>query len=326
MASPQRTSSHGASAHPVRVTELLIETNGLTKQYGVHRVLDEVDLNVRRGEVYGFLGPNGAGKTTTLRILLGLVKPSHGTVRVLGTQPGDPKALSKIGMLVESAAFYPYMSGRDNLRTFARYCRVPDSRADEVLEIVDLAGSAAERFSTYSLGMKQRLGLAAALLKDPQLLFLDEPTNGLDPAGMADMRVLIRQLGRDGRTVLLSSHMLGEVQQICDRVGMIAQGKLLREGTVDELRGGAILTVGAAPLDQARDLAEGLLGADRISVRDTELHLRAHPDDATRINRELVMAGVAVRKLSWAERSLEEIFFEVTDTPQPEMALVKDNA
>ncbi|MDQ3577362.1 MAG: ATP-binding cassette domain-containing protein [Actinomycetota bacterium] len=307
------------------MTELLVETNGLTKRYGEQHALDRVNLTVRPGEVYGFLGPNGAGKTTTLRILLGLVKPTEGVVRVLGAEPGDPGALARIGMLVESAAFYPYMSGRDNLRTFARYCEVPDTRADEVLEIVSLTDRAGDRFSKYSLGMKQRLGLAAALLKDPNLLILDEPTNGLDPAGMADMRVLIRQLGRDRRTVLLSSHMLGEVQQVCDRVGMIARGKLVREGTVDELRGGAMLMVGAEPLGQARELVERMLGAGRVTATDTMLQVRAEPDDAVRINRELVLAGIAVSTLNWVERSLEEIFFEVTDgAPEPESTPARD--
>nr|WP_225955180.1 ATP-binding cassette domain-containing protein [Kibdelosporangium phytohabitans] len=298
----------------------MVETSGLTKRYGKNLAVDQVDLTVRRGEVYGFLGPNGAGKTTTLRILLGLVKPTAGRVKVLGEQPGSPAALSRIGMLVEAAAFYPYMSGRDNLRTFARYCRVPDSKADEVLHIVSLADRAGDKFASYSLGMKQRLGLAAALLKDPELLILDEPTNGLDPQGMADMRVLLRQLGRGSRTVLLSSHMLGEVQQICDRVGMIMNGRLVREGTVDELRGGSVLTVHAEPLDQARALASKMFGADRVAVHESELRLSVEPDDAVRVNRELVLAGVAVRTLNWVERSLEEVFFEVTDAENPELA------
>ncbi|GLY70573.1 ABC transporter ATP-binding protein [Amycolatopsis taiwanensis] len=306
------------------VIEHLVETAGLTKRYGEQLALYGVDLAVRRGEVYGFLGPNGAGKTTTLRILLGLVKPTAGRVRVLDAGPGNPAALARIGMLVESAAFYPYLSGRDNLRAFARYCRVPDAKADEVLEIVGLSDRAGDRFSAYSLGMKQRLGLAAALLKEPELLILDEPTNGLDPQGMADMRVLIRQLGCGNRTVLLSSHLLGEVQQVCDRVGMINEGRLVREGTVDELRGGSMLTVRAEPLGQARVLAERMFGADRVSVHENELRLSAEEDDAVRINRELVLAGVAVRALIWVERSLEEIFFEVTE--QTGRELTKEGA
>jgi len=216
---------------------LLVETINLTKRYGPHTVVDHVGLQVRRGEVYGFLGPNGAGKTTTLRLLLGLVRASSGTARVLGAAPGAPAALARIGMLVEAPAFYPYLSGRDNLRAFARYASVPAAKVDEVLETVDLADRANDRASRYSLGMKQRLGVAAALRKDPELLILDEPTNGLDPAGMAEMRTMLRRLGSSRRTVLLSSHLLGEVQQICDRVGVINQGKLLRQATVGELRG-----------------------------------------------------------------------------------------
>ncbi|WP_020667114.1 ABC transporter ATP-binding protein [Amycolatopsis nigrescens] len=302
------------------MTELLVETVDLTKRYGDSLALDRVSLSVRRGEVYGFLGPNGAGKTTTLRILLGLVRPTEGVVRVLGGEPGDPRVLARIGMVVDSAAFYPYLSGRDNLRALARYCRVPDSRADEVLEIVGLTGRAKARFATYSLGMKQRLGLAGALLKDPELLILDEPANGLDPAGLADLRVLLRRLGRDRRSVLLASHQLGEVQQICHRVGMIDGGRLVREGTVDELRGGATLAVAAEPLDRAKELVERLLGAGRVVRHQDELRVRAEPDDAVRVNRALVLAGIAVRTLGWVERSLEETFLEVTGagpTPAP---------
>jgi ABC-type multidrug transport system ATPase subunit len=305
------------------VGDNLIETHALTKRYGEHRAVDRLDLTVRRGEIYGFLGPNGAGKTTTLRILLGLVRATSGTVRVLDAEPGDPKALPNIGVLIESAAFYPYLSGRDNLRTFARYCKVPDARVEEVLEIVSLTDRGGDKFAKYSLGMKQRLGLAAALLKDPELLILDEPTNGLDPAGITDMRRLIRKLGRDGHTVVLSSHLLGEVQQICDRVGMIARGKLVREGTVDELRGTATLEVVAEPLAQAREIVAQLIGADNVMDADNALRLNAKPTDAVRINRELVLAGIAVSTLHWIERSLEEIFFEVTDEPQAELTTTK---
>jgi len=271
---------------------------------------------VRRGEVYGFLGPNGAGKTTTLRLLLGLVRASSGTAHVLGTAPGDPAALARIGMLVESPAFYPYLSGRDNLRVFARYASVPAAKVGEVLETVELADRAKDHASSYSLGMKQRLGVAAALLKDPELLILDEPTNGLDPAGMAEVRTMIRRLGAGGHTVLLSSHLLGEVQQVCDRVGVIAEGKLLRQGTVGELRGHGTLRVAAEPLHHARTVAERLFGAERVTVHDGALHLDVDDDQAPRVNRELVRAGVAVRSLGWHERSLEEIFFEMT-VPTP---------
>jgi ABC-type multidrug transport system ATPase subunit len=290
---------------------LLVDTINLTKRYGPRAVVDHVGLQVRRGEVYGFLGPNGAGKTTTLRLLLGLVRASSGSARVLGAAPGAPAALARIGMLVEAPAFYPYLSGRDNLRVFARYASVPAAKVDEVLETVELADRADDRASSYSLGMKQRLGVAAALLKDPELLILDEPTNGLDPAGMAEMRTMLRRLGTGGRTVLLSSHLLGEVQQVCDR-GVINQGRLLRQATVDELRGHGSLRVAAEPLQDARTVAERLVGVGRVRVHDGTLDLDVDDDQAPRVNRELVHAGVAVRSLGWQQRSLEELFFELT--------------
>ncbi|MQA10503.1 MAG: ATP-binding cassette domain-containing protein [Pseudonocardiaceae bacterium] len=294
------------------MTELLVRTDDLTKRYGERIAVDHIGLQVRRGEVYGFLGPNGAGKTTTLRMLLGLVRASAGTARVLGAAPGNPAALARIGMLVESPAFYPYLSGRDNLRVFARYAKVPGSKVDEALETVDLTERAKDRASSYSLGMKQRLGVAAALLKDPELLILDEPTNGLDPAGMADMRMLIRRLGTGGHTVLLSSHLLGEVQQVCDRVGVISQGVLVRQGTVRELRGHGSLRVVAEPLDEANAVTARMFGAERVSVHESALHVSVDEDAAPSVNRELVLAGIAVRSIGWHERSLEEIFFEMT--------------
>ena len=297
------------------MSDVVLETHNLTKRYGERRAVDRLDLRVRRGEVYGFLGPNGAGKTTTLRMLLGLVRPTSGTVRVLGGPPGDRSVLARIGMLVESPAFYPYLSGRDNLRVVARYAGVPATQVDEALEAVELTARAGDRFAAYSLGMRQRLGLAAALLKDPELLLLDEPTNGLDPAGMAEMRLLLRRLGSGGRTVLLSSHLLGEVQQVCDRIGVLSRGRLLREGTVAELRGQGALLVTARPLEQAHAVARRLGGPDRVAVQDGALRLEAEPDQAARVNCELVTAGVAVSALGWAERTLEDVFLELTNQP-----------
>jgi ABC-2 type transport system ATP-binding protein len=292
----------------------LVETRDLTKRYGSHVVaVDRVNLTVRRGEVYGFLGPNGAGKTTSMRMLLGLIRPTSGAASVLGRPPGHPESLVRIGALVESPAFYPYLSGMDNLRVVARYAGVPKRRIGEVLQLVDLTDRARDKFATYSLGMKQRLGVAAALLKDPELLILDEPTNGLDPAGMADMRDLIRRLGSGERTVLLSSHLLGEVEQICDRVGIISGGRLIAESTVEELRGKGALLVGANPLDHARERAEQLLGVERVEVLGGTLRLDVDPVTAGRINRELVEAGVEVTELRTVESTLEDVFLEMTD-------------
>ena len=294
-------------------SRVLLESRGLSKQYRGITAVDGVDLTVRRGEVYGFLGPNGAGKTTTLRMLLGLIRPTSGTAAVLGHPPGDPRGLARIGAMVETPAFYPYLSGRDNLRVLARYARVPAHRVASALGTVELTSRAGDKFATYSLGMKQRLGVAAALLAEPELLILDEPTNGLDPAGMADMRALIRKLGTGQRSVLLSSHLLGEVQQICDRVGVISRGRLIAEGTVDELRGGTSLLLSAQPLDEAARLAAELLGPQRVQRHDGRLRCEAGPDDAARLNRALVLAGVAVSELHPVERSLEDVFLEMTE-------------
>ena len=293
--------------------ELLVEARGLTKRYGRRiTAVDGLNLSVRRGEVYGFLGPNGAGKTTTLRMLLGLIRPSSGTARVLGKKPGDGEGLARVGALVESPAFYPYLSGKDNLRVMARYSGVPYWRVDEVLITVELEGRAKDKFKKYSLGMKQRLGVAAALLKDPDLLILDEPTNGLDPKGMADMRALIRKLGGEDRTVLLSSHLLGEVEQVCDRVGVVRRGKLVVEGTVSEIRGREGLLVRAKPLQEASYIASRLAGVEEATVVDGALRLIVDPERAAEINAKLVSAGISVSELRPAEQSLEEVFLELT--------------
>ncbi|GAA0929936.1 ABC transporter ATP-binding protein [Kribbella koreensis] len=296
----------------------LVEVSGLTKRYGDTLAVDGVDLTVLPGEVYGFLGPNGAGKTTTLRILTGLICPTSGTVRVLGGAPGQAQVLARTGSMIESPAFYPYLSGLDNLRVLAEYADVPRPRIDEVLALVGLADRARDRFSTYSLGMKQRLGVAAALLKDPELVILDEPTNGLDPAGMRDMRRLIRELGADGRTVLLSSHLLGEVQQICDRVGIISEGRMVAEHTVDELRTEQELVIRATPRENARSLLIEALGAAAVHLYDETLRVKVAPDRAAEVNRLLVDAGIAVSELHSTERALEDVFFELTTTTDKE--------
>jgi ABC-type multidrug transport system ATPase subunit len=289
--------------------EFVIDTEALTKRYGEIVAVDDLALRVRRGEVYGFLGPNGAGKTTTLRMLLGLVRPTSGTAKVLGAAPG---ALERIGAMVETPAFYPYLSGRDNLRVLARYAGVDPDRVDALLARVGLRGRAGQRTAAYSLGMKQRLGVAAALLKDPELLILDEPTNGLDPAGMAEMRTFIRSLGSDGRTVVLSSHLMGEVEQVSDRVGVISSGALVAEGTVDQLRGRPRLRVWAESAAAAAPLVRALPGVDAVACRDGLLDVAVDPARAPEINRALVDGGIAVFALYADQPSLEDVFLELT--------------
>lgn len=294
------------------MNDLVVQTDGLTKRYGERLAVDSVSMTVRRGEVYGFLGPNGAGKTTTLRMMLGLIRPTAGTASVLGTTAGRPDVIARVGALVEGPGFYPYLSGRDNLRVMARYRSLGDDAVEAALARVDLTDRADDKFKAYSLGMKQRLGVASALMGDPELIVLDEPTNGLDPAGMADMRALVVSLARGGQTVLLSSHLLAEVQEICDRVGVINGGRLLREARVDELRGEASLRVRATPEDTAIAVAMRVAGEDAVRRTPLGLELAMTADGASGLVRELVTAGADVHEVSPTERSLEEVFFEMT--------------
>jgi ABC-2 type transport system ATP-binding protein len=293
----------------------VVETVNLTKYYGPIKAVESLNLNVMRGEVYGFLGPNGAGKTTTLRMLLGLIKPTTGTALVAGHRPGHPDGLRKLGAIIETPAFYPYLSGWDNMRVVADYAGVPYDKIKPALDQVDLTPRAKDKFGTYSMGMKQRLGVAAALVKDPELLVLDEPTNGLDPQGMIDMRNLIVELGKGNRTVLISSHLLGEAEQMCTRVGVIQHGKLVAEGKIEELRGQAFLIVVGTPPDKTLEVLQGEVGAAAVT-RDGESEFRVQVEAARvpEINARLVGAGVAVSELRMTEKSLEDVFLELTGT------------
>jgi ABC-type multidrug transport system ATPase subunit len=293
--------------------ELVLRTEGLTKRYGDRVAVDGVSMTVRRGEVYGFLGHNGAGKTTTLRMVLGLVRPTAGRATVLGRPAGRPDVAARVGALVEGPGFYPYLSGRDNLRCLAHYQRLPRTEVERVLGLVDLTGRGGDTYKGYSLGMKQRLGVAAALLGDPELIILDEPTNGLDPAGMADMRELVVSLARDGRTVLLSSHLLAEVQEICDRVGVIDHGRLLREAAVADLRGGITVRLRATPHATALAVATRLAGPGGVrTLPDGALGVDLPASAAPDLTRALVTAGADVHEVAPSERTLEEVFFEMT--------------
>ncbi len=297
----------------MRETPNLVETRGLTKQYGAGVLaVQNLNLTIHRGEVYGLLGPNGAGKTTTLRMLTGLIRPTSGGATVAGAHPGSPASLAQVGAMIESPAFWPYLSGRDNLRLLARYCRVPDKRIAPVLSEVAMSEAAGRKVGTYSTGMKQRLGVAAVLLKDPALLILDEPTNGLDPQGMVEFRNLIKDIGQGDRTVLLSSHLLSEVQQICTSVGVIRRGTLVAEGTIEDIRGATQLLVRAEPVEQARRILEETVGAENVTLRDGAFSLKVDMGKTAVVARALVTGGVDVTELRPAERSLEDVFIELT--------------
>ncbi len=295
----------------------VVTATGLTKRFrsGVVGV-DGLDLRVARGEVFGFLGPNGAGKTTTLRMLTGLIRPTSGSAVVAGHPAGSRRSLARVGSLIESPAFYPHLNGRDNLRLLARYCGVGDDRVESALAEVDLADRAGRAYRSFSLGMKQRLGVAAALLKDPLLLILDEPTNGLDPAGMAAMRELVASLRHEHRAVLLSSHLLGEVEHLCDRVAVMRSGRLVAEGTVDELRataGAGSVVVRAAPLERALSLLRDHPAVRSVGTVDGALRATTEADAVAAINRDLVLGGVEVTELRTERRSLEDVFLSLTE-------------
>lgn len=292
----------------------LVEARGLSKRFrGGTLAVDNLDLEIKRGEVYGFLGPNAAGKTTTIRMLLGLIKPTSGTATVTGASPGSPSSLARIGSMVETPAFYGNLSGRDNLRYFARLCRLPDRRVDEVLDEVGLAARGRHRYTAYSLGMQQRLGVAAALLKDPQLLILDEPANGLDPQGIVEMRELVRRLGQGERTVLLCSHLLSEVEHVCDRIGVLREGRKIAEGTLTQLRGVGGLIVRADPEAEVRADLVRLVGEQAVREQDGAFHLAVDPARAGEIATALAQAGHVVTELRAEQRSLEDIFLELTE-------------
>jgi ABC-2 type transport system ATP-binding protein len=300
-------------------SSLALATRGLRKSYGKRLALDGLDLSVPSGVVYGFLGPNGAGKTTTMRLLTGLLHPDAGTIELLGKpfRRGDRRRLFEVGALVESPSFYPYLNGRQNLRALASAgADVPPGRIEELLELVGLRDRARDKVSGYSLGMKQRLGIAGALLSDPKLLLLDEPANGLDPAGIVAMRETLRRLAASGKTVFVSSHLLAEVQVLADVVGIIAAGKLVREGTLDALlndQGVVRVRVAAAQLDAARAILEPMAAVERTGSLDGDPWLTVHlePARAAEVNQHLATRGIFASGLE-SGTDLELLFLELT--------------
>ena len=299
---------------------LALATRGLQKRYGSRVALAGLDLSVPEGVVYGFLGPNGAGKTTTMRLLTGLIKPNAGSIELLGRPFGrrDRRRLFDVGALIESPSFYPYLSGRENLRALAATgAPTPSGRIEELLELVGLRDRARDNVQGYSLGMKQRLGIAAALLSDPRLLLLDEPANGLDPAGIVAMRATLRHLASTGKTVFISSHILGEVQQLADVIGIIAAGRLVREGPIEELLlGESVVRVRVAPdeIEPAKRVLGQLVpdgGIEQVVGEDGWLSVRIEPDRAADVNRALATAGIYASALETGS-DLESLFLSLT--------------
>ena len=296
-----------------------IEARGLIKRYGHITAVDDVDLTVSAGDIYGYLGPNGAGKTTSLRMLLGLIRPDSGSARLFGRDPlvEGARALDGVAGFVEAPRFYPYMSGRRNLEMAAALDGDGAAgRIDEALDTVDLADRAGDKVGGYSHGMRQRLGIAGALLRDPRLLLLDEPTTGLDPGGMRDMRALIKRLAGQGITVLLSSHLMGEVEELCDRVAIVGNGRVLYEGSLPELIATA---AGGYVLRTTDDVYAAELASRRPDIDDLErtadgVTFAASEQVVAELTIALGLAGVGIHALQARTASLEELFFRMTES------------
>jgi ABC-2 type transport system ATP-binding protein len=300
----------------------VVEASGLTKRFGARVAVDSIDLHVPRGIAFGYLGPNGAGKTTLIRMLLGLTQATAGTMRLLGRPvPAEwAAALARVGAIVEEPRFHGHLTGRENLRIIAA-AREPEAhpRIDGALARVGLSQRADERVKRYSLGMRQRLGVARSLLADPELLILDEPTNGLDPAGIHEFRAMIRGFVDEGRTVLLSSHLLDEVEKICDQVAIVDRGRVVVQGSIAELAAGGEQSILVATSDDERAVA---IFAEHRAVESTAaapdgIRVRLYPDveadaAAEDIGRRLALAGLAIRRFEPARASLEQRFLEIT--------------
>lgn len=302
--------------------KVALATRGLTKRFGDTLAVSEVDLEIRRGEVYGFIGLNGAGKTTVLRALVGLVAPTAGQVEVLG-QPPSAEVLARVGSMIEAPAFFPQLSGRDNLELLARYWGIHSAKVEGCLEQVGLAARSKDRFKGYSLGMKQRLALAAALLGEPEVLILDEPANGLDPSGIASLRELIRAQRDQGRTVVLSSHMLGEIDQVCDRIGLMHAGRLQAVGAPGNMQmeqgGQAPIELACSDPERAMLLAEAVPGVAAVARSGDGLvvtpdHGASGTEVAGQLVHDLVMASIRVWSVVSREASLEDAFLKMTQS------------
>ena len=294
-----------------------VEVRGLVKRYGDLVAVADVDLTVHAGDVYGYLGPNGAGKTTCLRMMLGLIRPTAGTVSLFGRNPLETvQALDGVAGFVEAPTFYPYLNGLRNLELLAAFDGDDArERIPQALEIVELTDRAKDKVGGYSHGMRQRLGIAAALLRDPKLLLLDEPATGLDPAGMRDMRILIRRLANEGMTVLLSSHLLAEVEELCNRVAIVRSGKIVYEGAIADLKRSAGASYRLSTTDDERALAvcRAQPGVDDVRIVQGRISFTADEPAVAELSQALIEAGALIRMLAPEHVTLEDLFFSLTE-------------
>lgn len=294
----------------------IVSIRGLTKRFGKVTAVDQLDLDVYPEEVFGLLGPNGAGKSSLIGMILGLVRPNSGSITMfeIDALKNSRRALLDVGAIVEDPAFYPYLSGRDNLLALARIVGAKKTQCDDLLELVGLKQKSSQKYSTYSTGMRQRLGLASVLLNDPKVVILDEPTRGLDPAGANEFRDIVRDIAKtQGRSVLISSHILAEVEQTCDRVAIINKGKTLKQGPLEELlthRGQSEFLVGDTA--KAVSIAEGIGFVAGTTGNESEIRVNVDVKDAASVNAALVMRGIDVMGIQPAKSDLESYFLELT--------------
>jgi len=296
--------------------DVILRTIGLTKRFGSLVAVKNLNLELRRGEVFGFLGPNGAGKSTTVGMILGLIAPAAGKIELFGKKLDGNSwpLLRRVGAIIEEPAFYPYLSGRDNLEALSRAIGgVPKTKIDEVLKRVNLFERAADRYDHYSMGMKQRLGIASTLLRDPELIILDEPTSGLDPAGTKEVRDLIPQLAHESRAVFLCSHLLHEVELVCNRVAIIKQGVILADSTVEKLvTQGQVLQIRVDNPSPAFEILKSLPWIKSIKTEDDYLIVDAPKDSASRVNQVLAEHNIFASELVNRTVSLESVFLQLT--------------
>ena len=314
MATAQPTAPLATAGRSVETAPVVLRTAGLKKQYGRVTAVQDVSIAVQQGDVFGFLGPNGSGKTTTVAMILGLIEPTAGNVELFGqtTPEGRYNALHKVGSIIESPAFYPFLSGRDNLKVVARLRNVPAARVGQVLDQVFLTDRADRKYSAYSLGMKQRLAIGAALLNDPDLLMLDEPTNGLDPEGMVEVRNLTLHLASLGKTIFLCSHLLAEVQQVCTRVAFINRGLIVKEGTTEDLlRTGNSHYLEVDDLPRAMELLARTPSVTEARPEGRGMQFACEGDCAADVAAAMIGAGLRLSRLQPIETSLESIYLEL---------------
>ena len=297
--------------------DVVLRTSGLVKRFGTLTASDHVDIEVKRGEVVGLLGPNGAGKSTTIGMVLGLVRPDAGRAEVAGQDVATHReeALAHLGAMLEVTSFWPHLTGRQNLMALA-ILRGKDAaaRVDPLLKRIGLADRAGSKFRTYSLGMRQRLGIASTLLPDPAVVILDEPANGLDPAGQREIRELVRELASEGRGVLLASHLLHEVELVCDRVVVVQKGRIIAAGTIAEItRGGSSYEITVAEKERAAEALRRVQGVGEVRLTGAGVEVDAGPDRGHELNRALVEHGLYASAIVPRQNSLEDVFIELTE-------------